>query len=35
MRYPKSLVRNKNETNKILYNHIDEIWSMDLADMID
>ena len=23
------------ETNKILYNHIDEIWSIDLADMID
>ena len=23
------------ETNKIIYNHIDEIWSMDLADMID
>ena len=22
-------------TNKILYNHIDEIWSIDLADMID
>ena len=23
------------ETNKIIYNHIDEIWSIDLADMID
>ena len=23
------------ETKKIIYNHIDEIWSMDLADMID
>ena len=23
------------ETNKIVYNHIDEIWSVDLADMID
>ena len=23
------------ETNKILYNHIDGIWSIDLADMID
>ena len=23
------------ETNKIVYNHIDEIWSIDLADMID
>ena len=22
-------------TNKIVYNHIDEIWSIDLADMID
>ena len=27
---------NKNySTNKIIYNHIDEIWSIDLADMID
>ena len=23
------------ETNKIIYNHIDEIWSIDLADMVD
>ena len=23
------------ETNKIIYNHIDEIWSIDLADMLD
>ena len=23
------------ETNKIIYNHDDEIWSIDLADMID
>ena len=23
------------ETNKIIYNHIDEIWSIDLADMIE
>ena len=23
------------ETNKVIYNHIDEIWSIDLADMID
>ena len=23
------------ETNKITYNHIDEIWTLDLADMID
>ena len=22
-------------TNKIIYNHIDEIWSIDLADMVD
>ena len=22
------------ETNKIIYNHIDEIWSIDLADML-
>ena len=22
-------------TNKIIYNHIDDIWSIDLADMID
>ena len=22
-------------SNKIIYNHIDEIWSIDLADMID
>ena len=22
-------------TNKIVYNHIDDIWSIDLADMID
>ena len=23
------------ETNKLIYNHIDEIWNIDLADMID
>ena len=23
------------ETNKIIYNHIDEVWSIDSADMID
>ena len=23
------------ETNKITYNHIDEIWNIDLVDMID
>ena len=23
------------ETNEIIYNHTDEIWSIDLADMID
>ena len=28
---PKKVYR----TNKIVYNHIDEIWSIDLADMID
>ena len=22
-------------TNKVIYNHVDEIWSIDLADMID
>ena len=27
--------RKNYETNKIIYNHIDEIWSMDLAEMID
>ena len=27
--------RKKYETNKTIYNHIDEIWSIDLADMID
>ena len=27
--------RKNYETNKIVYNHIDEIWSIDLADMID
>ena len=25
----------KDETNKIVYNHIDEILSIDLADMVD
>ena len=32
--YSKSPKKNY-PTNKILYNHIDEIWSIDLADMID
>jgi len=32
--YSKPPKRNY-ETNKIVYNHIDEIWSIDLADMID
>ena len=32
--YSKPPVRNY-PTNKIIYNHIDEIWSIDLADMID
>ena len=27
--------KKKYETNKMIYNHIDEIWSTDLADMID
>ena len=27
--------KKKYETNKIIYNHIDEMWSIDLADMID
>ena len=27
--------RKKYPTNKIIYNHIEEIWSIDLADMID
>ena len=27
--------KEKYPTNKIIYNHIDEIWSIDLADMID
>ena len=27
--------RKNYETNKIVYNHIDEIWSIDLAGMID
>ena len=27
--------RKNYSTNKIIYNHIDEIWSIDLADMID
>ena len=32
--YSKALSRNY-PTNKIIYNHIDEIWSIDSADMID
>ena len=27
--------KKNSETNKIIYNQIDEIWSIDLADMID
>ena len=27
--------KKKYETNKIIYNHFDEVWSIDLADMID
>ena len=32
--YSRAPLRNY-PTNKIVYNHIDEIWSIDLADMID
>ena len=32
--YCKPPMRNY-PSNKIIYNHIDEIWSIDLADMID
>ena len=32
--YSKPPIKNY-ETNEIIYNHIDEIWSIDLADMID
>ena len=32
--YSKPPLRNY-PTNKIIYNHIDEIWSIDLADMVD
>ena len=32
--YSKAPKKN-HETNKIIHNHIDEIWSFDLADMID
>ena len=32
--YSKSPKRNY-PTNKVIYNHVDEIWSIDLADMID
>ena len=32
--YSKPPIKNY-PTNKIIYNHIDEIWSIDLADMID
>ena len=32
--YSKSPKKNY-PTNKVIYNHIDEIWSIDLADMID
>ena len=27
--------KQNHETNKLIYNHIDEIWSIDLADVID
>ena len=32
--YSKPPMRNY-ETNKIIYNHFDEIWSIDLADTVD
>ena len=32
--YSKPPIKNY-PTNRIVYNHIDEIWSIDLADMID
>ena len=32
--YSKALKRN-HPTNKLVYNHIDEIWSIDLADFSD
>ena len=32
--YNKPPIKNY-PTNKIVYNHIDEIWSIDVADMID
>ena len=32
--YSKPPIKNY-PTNKLVYNHIDEIWSIDLADMID
>ena len=32
--YSKPPIKNY-PTNKIIYNHIDEIWSIDLADMVD
>ena len=33
-KYSKAPMRNY-PTNKILYNHVDEMWSIDLADMVD
>ena len=32
--YNRSQVRNY-PTNKLIYNHVDDIWSIDLADMVD
>ena len=32
--YSKALMRNY-PTNKIIYNRVDEIWCIDLADMVD
>ena len=35
MKYILNQQRKNNPTNKMVCNHIDEIWSIDLADMVD
>ena len=35
MKHITNLPKRNYPTNKIIYNHIDEIWSIDLVDMID
>ena len=35
MRYIPNLLRKIVKLKKLTYNHIDQIWSIDLADMID